>query len=69
MLAADAGDANALNNLAVLCYAGIANPDQYDESAVIKLLRRAAKLGCLVADGNLRVLHYNRGEAVNESAK
>ena len=69
VLAAEAGDANALNNLAVLCYAGIANPDQYDESAVIKLLHRAAKLGCLVADGNLRVLHYNRGEAVNESAK
>ena len=63
VLAANAGDANALNNLAVLLYAGIANPNQYDESAVIKLLHRAAKLGCLLADSNLKVLHYNHGEA------
>ena len=62
VLGADAGEADALNNLAVLLYAGIANPDHYDESAVVNLLRRAEKLGCSSARSNLEVLRYNRGE-------
>ena len=62
MLAADAGDANALNNLAVLCYAGIANPGEYEESSVLKLLKRAALKGSATAMYNVGVLFENRGE-------
>lgn len=62
VLGADAGDAEALNNLAVLLYAGVANPDEYCEAAVARLLRRAYALGCAQAGRNLGVLRYNRGE-------
>ena len=62
VLGAHAGDAESLNNFAVLFYSGIANPKDYDEDAVITLLRRAARLGCSAATYNLGVLYYNRGE-------
>lgn len=62
VIAAYAGEADAMNNLAVLRYCEIANPMEYDEKSVIDLLRRAERLGCKVADANLGVLHENRGE-------
>lgn len=62
VLGAHAGNAEALNNFAVLFYCGIANPKDYNENAVITLLRRSARLGCPVATYNLGVLYYNRGE-------
>lgn len=62
VLGAHAGNSEALNNFAVLFYSGIANPKDYDENAVITLLRRSARLGCPVATYNLGVLYYNRGE-------
>ena len=62
VLGAHAGNAEALNNFAVLFYSEIANPNDYDEDAVITLLRRSARLGCPTATYNLGVLRYNRGE-------
>ena len=62
VLAAEAGDANALNNLAVLCYAGIANSGRYEESAVLKLLKASALKGNATAMYNVGVLFENRGE-------
>lgn len=62
VLGAHAGNAEALNNFAVLFYSGIANPKDYDENAVVTLLRRSARLGCPAATYNLGVLYYNRGE-------
>ena len=62
VLGAHQGNAEALNNFAVLFYCGIANPSDYDENAVITLLRRSARLGCSAAIYNLGVLYYNRGE-------
>ena len=41
VLGADADDADAINNFAVLFYAGIANPGKYEESSVLRLLKRA----------------------------
>ena len=46
----------------VLFYSGIANPGHYDQSAVIKLLKKAALRGCSTALYNLGVLFENRGE-------
>ena len=62
VIGADAGDAAAMNNLAVLLYAGIADYERYDESAVIKLLKRSAQLGNETAKRNLAILFENRGE-------
>lgn len=62
VLDAYAGNAQALNNLAVLWYCGIANPKDYDEKAVIDMLNRSSQLGCAAAVYNLGVLYYNRGE-------
>lgn len=62
VLGAYAGKSEALNNFAVLLYCEIANPKDYDESAVVALLERAARQGCPTATYNLGVLYYNRGE-------
>ena len=62
VLDAYAGNAQALNNLAVLWYCGIANPKDYDEKAVIDMLERSSQLGCAAAEYNLGILYYNRGE-------
>ena len=62
VLDAYAGNAQALNNFAVLWYCGIANPKDYDEKAVVDLLSRSSRLGCAAAVYNLGVLYYNRGE-------
>lgn len=62
VLGAYAGKSEALNNFAVLLYCEIANPKNYDESAVVALLERAARQGCPTATYNLGVLYYNRGE-------
>ncbi len=62
MLGAYAGDAEAMNNFAVLLYCEIANPRAYDEERVWNLLFRAAMKGCKTAADNLSVLRYNRGE-------
>jgi hypothetical protein len=63
VLGAHAGDPAALNNMAALSYAEIANPLVYSEKAVAQRLERAMKLGCATAAYNLGVLHENRGEA------
>ena len=62
MLGAFAGEAEAMNNLAVLLYAEVANAHAYREDVVIDLLKRAAAKGCATARRNLDVLRYNRGE-------
>lgn len=62
VLGAYAGNVEALNNFAVLWYCGIANPKDYDEKAVIDMLKRSSQLGCAAAVYNLGVLYYNRGE-------
>ena len=62
MLGADTGNAEAINNFAVLFYSGIANPGHYEQSAVIKLLKKAGMRGCMTALYNLGVLFENRGE-------
>jgi tetratricopeptide (TPR) repeat protein len=62
VLDAYAGNVEALNNLAVLWYCGIANPKDYDEKAVIDMLKRSSQLGCAAAVYNLGILYYNRGE-------
>jgi hypothetical protein len=62
VLDAYAGNVEALNNLAVLWYCGIANPKDYDEKAVIDMLERSSQLGCAAAVYNLGILYYNRGE-------
>ncbi len=56
VLGAMGGNADALNNLAVLLYAGVANPDAFDEKRVVRLLRRSAKLGNATAKHNLAIL-------------
>lgn len=56
------GDADALNNLAVLLYAGVANPDAYDEKTVVELLERSIRKGNKTAAFNLKVLRENNGE-------
>ena len=57
------GDPKALNNLAVLLYAEIVNPQDYDEGAVVQILRLAALQGGEpTAAYNLGVLYENRGE-------
>ena len=63
VLRAFAGEADALNNLAVLLYAEVANPGDYSESQVLNLLERAAKTGNATARRNLEVFHWNRGAA------
>ena len=62
ILAARHGDTQALNNLAVLFYAEIVNAQEYDEDAVVRLLRRAMQQGNATAAYNLGVLYENRGE-------
>lgn len=62
VLGAGEGNAEAINNFAVLLYAGAANPHRYAERTVVRLLTRSADLGCPVAAFNLGVLHFNRGE-------
>ncbi len=62
VLGADAGNADALNNFAVLFYAGVANRGSYEEEAVVKLLLRSAKAGNATAMRNIGVLYENRGE-------
>ena len=61
-----AGESDALNNLAVLLYAEVANPGNYDESLVVGLLERAAKKGNAAAKRNLEVLNWNRGRKGGE---
>ncbi len=58
-----AGNPAALNNMAALSYAEIANPMEYSEKGVVQRLERAMKLGCAMAAYNLGVLYENRGEA------
>ena len=62
VLRAYEGDAEAMNNLAVLLYAEVANRGSYSEATVVDLLSRAAEKGCKTASRNLEVLRYNRGE-------
>ena len=62
IMGADAGDADALNNVAVLYYGGVLNPCQYDESSVLTLLKMAARKGNATAIYNVGVLFENRGE-------
>ncbi len=62
VLAAFADEAEAMNNLAVLLYAEVANAHAYKEAVVIDLLKRAAAKGCATARRNLEVLRHNRGE-------
>ena len=62
IMGADAGDADALNNVAVLYYGGVLNSWQYDESSVLALLKMAAKKGNATAIYNVGVLFENRGE-------
>ena len=52
----------ALNNLAVLNYAGIVNRSAYDEAKVKDLLERSAMQGNVTAIRNLAILYENRGE-------
>ena len=61
-LGADQGDMAALNNLAVLNYAGIVNRNAYDEAKVKELLERSAMQGNVTAMRNLAILYENRGE-------
>lgn len=61
-ISASDGDSNAINNYAVLLYAGVANPNDYEDDEVIELLECAAKAGNATALYNLGVLHENRGE-------
>lgn len=56
------GDPVACNNIAVLLYAGILNPCQYDEDAVTEFLEHAAKSDNATAVYNLGVMAENRGE-------
>ena len=42
-------------------YAGVANPNDYEEDEVIELLECAAKAGNATTLYNLGVLHENRG--------
>ena len=62
VLRAFAGDAEAMNNLAVLLYAEVANPFAYKEAPVIDLLKHAVEKGCTTAKQNLEILQYNRGQ-------
>lgn len=62
VLAAVRGDPAAANNLAVLLYAGVADPGEYEEEPVIVLLESAAKAGNATAVYNLGVLDENRGD-------
>ena len=66
VLRAFAGESDALNNLAVLLYAEVANPGNYDESQGVGLLERAAKKGNATAKRNLEVLEWNRGRKGGE---
>ena len=65
VMSAFVGEADAMNNLAVLLYAEVANSGEYKEARVIDLLKRAAEKGCETANRNLDVLRYNRGEDVS----
>ncbi len=60
VLRAYAGDAEALNNLAVLHYSEVVNRLDYDETSVMMLLGVSAKLGCEQATRNLDVLRCNK---------
>lgn len=62
VLLSDKGDPAALNNLAVLLYAEIANPQNYNEENVAVMLEKSARAGNATAFCNLDVLHENRGE-------
>ena len=62
VLAAFSGDAEAMNNLAVLLYAEVANPGQYKDAPVVDLLQRSAAKGCETARYNLQVFYENRGD-------
>ena len=64
VLRAFEGEAEAMNNLAVLLYSGVASSDDDNESNVVALLRRAAEKGCETASRNLEVFRYNRGEDI-----
>ena len=68
VLAAFSGDAEAMNNLAVLLYAGVANPGQYKDAPVVDLLQRSAAKGCETARYNLQVFYENRGEESGKRA-
>lgn len=67
VLRAYEGDAEAMNNLAVLLYAEVANRGSYSEATVADILKRAAEKGCATARRNLEVLRYNRGEKDQQS--
>ena len=56
MLGAARHEPAAVNNLAVLMYAGICNPGHRSLPSVERLLEFAAKEGCAVADANLKAL-------------
>ena len=62
VLNAMADDAEALNNLAVLLYAEIANPREYHEATVRVMLNRSAEKGNAMAKRNLSILRENKGE-------
>ncbi|MBP5543397.1 MAG: bacterial transcriptional activator domain-containing protein [Kiritimatiellae bacterium] len=62
VLNAMADDAEALNNLAVLLYAEIANPGEYHEATVLEMLNRSAEKGNAMAKRNLSILRENKGE-------
>ena len=69
VLRAYAGDAEALNNLAVLHYSEVVNRTDYDEANVVMLLGISKDLGCEQAKRNLDVLRYNRGEKETASRR
>ena len=62
VLAAERGDPAAINNYAVLEYAEIVNPGEYNEEGPTVLLEALAKAGNATAVYNLGVLAENRGE-------
>ena len=62
VLRAYAGDAEAINNLAVLHYSEVVNRMDYNEANVLMLLGISKDLGCEQAKRNLDVLRHNRGE-------
>lgn len=69
VLAAERGELDAINNLAILFYAGIGNPHKYNEEAVTVLLEGVAREGNATAAYNLGVMAENRGEKVEAARR
>ena len=61
VIGTDDRDPEAMNNMAVLLYEGIANHHHYDDETVLMLLEQAAKLGNAAAIYNLGVFEENHG--------